>query len=186
MEGERAKPKVVSGMTEGRRGYLESGAVVDLKLVRSEEILGPDEVVSDSKNGTNPSDLESNTIAESVENSRKMVAKYLDEIFRKTHTIPYRVAKVDDRVAGDRINFEQGSNDFIYFISREEGGILKEAMANPESFSIADSGVSFSKPTGVDRDEARESNIGFEKMMEVDGNNFEIKFLYAGTEAKAA
>jgi hypothetical protein len=176
------------GIIGGRLGEIKgSGATVELGVMSN-----PEGILKsiDPKGAENPSDLDSKTIAESVESgdSREMVFAYLKIIFKEfLGKQIYPIKNIDELVAAHRGNLEPGPKDLFYFIDEKDSKDIEDRLDGSVSLSATDPGLTFSKVTGGAKDVLRGNSdtekIGFTRKMEMDGEIFTIKFLYRENSA---
>lgn len=160
-------------LVDGEGHKLEGAVADELKLVKSQEQVGPEKI--DPEGGKTPGEMGDEPVAEAPDN-RAIFESKLKILFREFPGQVYRAGKVNERAMGDRVDFTQGPNDFVYVIPQSGAETMKAEFDKAVSNMAGEVGLQFAQRQ-ID-DQLGQNKLGFTRTLMLDNEKFTVKFVY--------
>ena len=156
-----------------KKGERLPEAGVELKVVTGGDKLGPEKI--DVSGSDDVDEVVDTPVAETLD-TRSVFEGYLKNVFRQVDATVYRAGDINTAALGHRVTLEQGPKDYVYVVGRSDGDAMRKAFDEVISQSSSDVGVQFSQK--VIDNKLEQSDLGFTRVLELDGEIFKVSFLY--------
>lgn len=168
-----------SGQLAHEDGEKIPGGAVELKVVKSEGNIGEIEPLVNAEGAEDITELEHPETTEEVMEvgGKELIERYFERVLRKFGGDVYRAGKVNEVAIGHRVSLSLDGG-YVYAIPASEASHMQQIIDGEVAVLAAQPGVKFSKETGLDRDILAEHGLGFTRKITMNGEEYNIKFLF--------